>query len=325
MNGLAGMRWTRHYTARYVVAALAVALHGAAAGATELHGHRGARGLLPENSLSGFRHAIELGVDCLELDVGMTRDGEIVISHDRNLNPDLVRRDGKWIDDAVPISSLTASALGAYDIGRMKPGTSYAARFPRQRPVDGERMPMLIDLLTLPELENMRRICLSIEIKTSPVDRNSTSPPEEIARRLVQTVTAAGLRENVMVQSFDWRSLLFLKRHAPEIPLVFLTAQQSWADNLQAGEDGLSPWTGGIDIDNFAGSPPRAVKHLGGQVWSPYYRDLTKDALELAHSLGIKVVVWTVNEENDMARLIEMGVDGIITDYPDVGRRVIDR
>jgi glycerophosphoryl diester phosphodiesterase len=293
--------------------------------AVELHGHRGARGLLPENSLSGFKHAIALGVDCLELDVGMTADHEIVISHDRKLNSDLVRRDGQWITDPVPLMTLRAAEIRAFDIGRIRPGSRYAARFPAQKPVDGEAMPLLSDLLALPELRHMSQVCLNIEIKTNPVEGDTTFAPADIARKLVHTVDIAGMRKTIMVQSFDWRSLVFLGQHAPEIPLVFLSAQQSWADNVQIGHGGASPWTGGIDIDDFGGSVPRAVGHLGGDVWSPYFRELSRESLDIAHSLGLKVVVWTVNGEDDMKRLISMGVDGIITDYPDLGRKVIDR
>lgn len=309
-------------TAAMIVAAALFHISGAFA--VDLHGHRGARGLSPENSIAGFRRAIEIGVDCLELDVGMSSDGKIVISHDRRLNRDLVRRGGQWVSDAVPLNGLSSLELRTLDIGRIKPGSDYAARFPGQVPLDGETMPMLSDLLALPDLNGMSRPCFNIEIKTSPDDPGSTFAPERISRRLVQTLDAAGRRSNAMVQSFDWRSLVFLKKFAPDIPLVFLSAEQSWGDTLQVGEAGASPWTAGIDIDDFEGSAPRAVKHLGGTVWSPYFRELTREALDLAHALGLKVVVWTVNSEDDMRRLIAMGVDGIITDYPDRAARVME-
>lgn len=293
------------------------------ADAAELHGHRGARGLLPENSLPAFREAIRLGVDCLELDVGMTRDRQIVILHDRLLNTDIVRRDGQWITDRAPIRSMTASELKVLDVGRIKPGSKYAEQFPRQQAIDGVRIPLLSELLAEPKLRTNQNICLNIEIKTAPTARDTTFAPQDIANALLAVVEAARFRSQLKVQSFDWRSLVHLRRTAPDIPLVFLTAQQRWLDNLEVGRPEKSPWLGGIDIDDFSGSAPLAIKHLGGNVWSPYHRDLTAADLKQAHALGLKVIVWTVNKEEDMRQLIAMGVDGIITDYPDLGRRVL--
>ena len=112
----------------------------------ELQGHRGARGLAPENTLVSFRQALHHQVDCIEIDVGMTRDGRIVIHHDRSLNPDITRLDGDWITGRRYLKDLTASQLQAFDVGRNKPGTHYAREFPRQHPNDGARNAMLGDL-----------------------------------------------------------------------------------------------------------------------------------------------------------------------------------
>src|SRR5918998_2430248 len=116
--------------------------------AFDLQGHRGARGHAPENTLPGFERALAMGVTTLELDVGVTRDGVVVIHHDRRLNPDVARKDGQWVAAPAPtISSLTYEEVKTYDVGRIRPGSEYAARFPHQKPIDGTRIPRLDNLL----------------------------------------------------------------------------------------------------------------------------------------------------------------------------------
>lgn len=294
------------------------------ASAVELHGHRGARGLLPENTLASFREAIRQGVDCIETDVGLSRDGQVVIHHDRFLSPVLARRAGKWIDAPVTLRTLSAAELKQFDVGRIKPGTRYAARFADQRPIDGSQIPLLKELLAMPELASHPNVCLNIEIKTSPDAPDDTFAPERISQALVEVLDGFKFRARARVQSFDWRNLRAIAKLAPDLTLSFLTAEQRWQDNIQRGKPGASPWLAGIDIDDFGGSVPRAVAHFGGRFWSPYFRDLTADALKEAHGLGLKVIVWTVNEEQDIRALLELGVDGVITDYPDRGHRILE-
>ena len=124
----------------------------------ERQGHRGARGVLPENTLPGFCYAIAAGVDSLELDIALTRDRQLVITHDPALNPDLVRRNGAWIAEPIPIRDLTAVELSAYDVGRLRPGSDTAARFPDQRPLDGTPIPRLADLFGLTEVRANPRL-----------------------------------------------------------------------------------------------------------------------------------------------------------------------
>lgn len=296
---------------------LAAAGHMATAYAAELHGHRGARGLLPENTLPAFKKALQLGVDCLELDVGLTRDRQLVIAHDRSTNPAIARKGKTWITAPTPLMNLSASDIAIFDVGRINPDARYAKRFPEQRGLDDVRMPLLRDLLALDELHRAANVCLNIEIKTSPDAPHETFAPAEIATALIRLMDATGYRRRLRVQSFHWHSLVHIKRMAPDIPLIFLTAERSWLDNVKRGLPGKSNWLAGLDIDDFKGSVPAAIKHLGGSVWSPYHRDLKPVQLALAHKHGLKVVVWTVNKPADMKRYIEMGVDGIITDYPD--------
>lgn len=284
----------------------------------DLQGHRGARGLLPENTLPAFARALELGVTTLELDCVVTRDGVVVVSHDPVLNPDIARGpDGAWVvRPDTPIAALTYAELQRYDVGRIRPGSAYAARFPRQTPVDGTRIPRLADVFALVRRDGNPATRLSIETKISPLAPAQTPPPEAFARALVDLIVRERMQDRVAIQSFDWRTLQEVQRLAPDIPTVYLTARQEFMDNI-GGTGEPSPWTAGLDLARFGGSIPRMVKAAGAAVWSPYYREATADNVKEAQSLGLKVVVWTVNAEADMRRMIALGVDGIISDYPD--------
>lgn len=297
----------------------------AAAVAFDLQGHRGARGLAPENTLPAFATALAIGVTTLELDLAMTGDGVLVVSHDRRLNPDHTRApDGTFLGAEGPaIRSLTLAELKRYDVGRLKPGGAYAAAFPEQRGMDAVRIPALTEVFDLMRQMQADRVRFNIETKLTPTSRDDAPDPETFAAALARTVQEAGLVERVSIQSFDWRALVVMRRLAPGIARVCLSIDGGNGDTLQRGRPGPSPWTAGLDIDDFDGSAPRLVGAAGCAGWSPSYRNLTEAALAQAKSLGLTVVPWTVNERADMARLIAMGVAGIITDYPDRLRAVM--
>jgi glycerophosphoryl diester phosphodiesterase len=294
-----------------------------AGNAFDLQGHRGARGLAPENTVEGFAIALSIGVTTLELDLAMTKDGVLVVSHDRRLNPDLTRgADGKFLAAAgPPIHSLTLAELQRYDVGRLKPGTSYAASFPEQKGMDGVRIPTLAAVFDLAQRAKADHVRFNVETKLTPT--SGAPDPETFAAAVAREVAKAGFPARVSVQSFDWRTLMVMRRIAPEIESVCLTIDGGINDTLQRGRPGASPWTAGLDIDEFGGSPSRLVSVAGCSVWSPFFRNLTPPSLAEAKALGIKVIPWTVNERSDMARLIGLGVDGIITDYPDRLRAVM--
>ena len=285
----------------------------------ELQGHRGARGLLPENTLPSFERAIELGVDVLELDLGMTRDGVPVVHHDRALNPEHTRdAAGGWL--APPgafLNTLDLADLADLDVGRAAPGSRTEERFPGQEPHDGARIPTLADVLALGRRPGAEGLRFNVETKLNPLAPQETAGPEAFARAVVAVLRAEGMIGRANLQSFDWRVLLEARRLAPELATVCLTVERRWLDNLLRGQPGSSPWTAGLDIDEFGGSVPRLVEAAGCAAWSPFYRDLTEETVAEAHALGLRVVVWTVNEVDDMLALARLGVDGIITDYPD--------
>ena len=302
-----------------VQVALLGGLGAMTAHAIEIQGHRGARGLLPENTIPAFERAIELGVDVLELDLGMTRDGVPVVHHDRALDPDCTRdAAGAWLAPPGPfVNTLDLAALSEFDVGRVAPGSKVAKRFPEQVPRDGTRIPTLAQVLALGKRPGAGTVRFNIETKVTPMAPEETASLEEFARAVVAVLRSEGMLDRADLQSFDWRVLHEARKLAPDLSTVCLTAEQSRHDNILRGRPGPSPWTAGLDIEAFDGSVPRMVEAAGCAVWSPYYRDLTEDALTEARALGLKVVVWTVNEVEEMLALARLGVDGIITDYPD--------
>ncbi|OEU47287.1 MAG: hypothetical protein BA862_13010 [Desulfobulbaceae bacterium S3730MH12] len=290
-------------------------------------GHRGARGLLPENSLASFARAMSIGVTTLELDVNTTSDGIIVISHNPRLEPETTRNaNGEWLDKTGPaIRSLTLEELRTFDIGQLKPGTGYQTRFPEQVSIDGTRIPTLEELLRLIQRSGNEFVRLNIETKLHPAKPELYLNPKELITAILKIVTKEGFMERVTIQSFDWRTLQEIQRQAPDVPTGYLTVERSFFDNMQRGEPGPSPWTAGFDIDTFSGSIPEMVKAAGGDIWSSHHRDVSSQSIKQAHRLGLQVKVWTVNDMDSMETLINMGVDGIITDYPDRLRQVLKK
>ncbi len=292
----------------------------------DLQGHRGARGLAPENTLAGFARALEIGVTTLELDCGVTKDGVVVVSHDRLLSPDHTRdAAGRFLDAPGPaIVDLTYEELRQYDVGRIRPGSEYAAAFPEQQPADGERIPRLSDVFALVQRSGNDSVRFNIETKIDPAHPEQTVSALAFARALAQAIQDAGMTSRVTVQSFDWRTLRLLNALAPEIALVALTDQQPDEDTVEIGKPGASPWLGELDVDDHGGSVPRLVAALGAKAWSPHARDLTPALVAEAQALGLAVIPWTVNDPKDMALALAAGVDGLITDYPDRLRALLE-
>lgn len=292
--------------------------------AFDLQGHRGTRGLAPENSLAGFELAIRSGATTLEMDAAITRDGVIVIHHDRALNPKHTRdAQGRWLEAPVPpIHDMTLAQVQAHDIGRIRPGTDYAKEFPEQVAVDGTRVPRLADLFEMVKRKGYAEIRFAIETKLSPLAPEETLAPEPFGAALVAEVRKAGMQQRVQIMSFDWRTLQVVQRIAPEIPTVYLSAQQQWMDNIGAGKAEGSPWVAGFQYRTH-GSVPKMIKAAGGQLWSVFKGDVDAASVAEAHGLGLKVLVWTVNDAAAMNRVVDMAADGLITDRPDIARGVL--
>ncbi|MEP7084585.1 MAG: glycerophosphodiester phosphodiesterase family protein, partial [Betaproteobacteria bacterium] len=217
-------------------AAATLLLAGCATQQFDLQGHRGARGLAPENTLPAFATALTLGVTTLELDTAITRDGAVVVSHDPFLNPDITRGpDGAYLRErGPPIHALTLGELERYDVGRINPQTRYAQTQPAQQPIDGTRVPRLGAVFALARRAGNHDVRFNIETKVSPLTPGDTLAPEAFAERLLAVIFANGMADQVSIQSFDWRTLQRVQALAPRIPTVYLSAQQKWLDNIGA-------------------------------------------------------------------------------------------
>jgi glycerophosphoryl diester phosphodiesterase len=271
----------------------------------DYEGHRGCRGLRPENTIGAFERAIELGVDTLEMDVMLTADDVLVVHHDEHLNPDITRDGSAWLASTGPaLRALTFDALEHYDVGRIAPGTAYAARFHAQLGDDGVRIPKLRDVIADAERKSAGRIRYNIEIKTTPGKPDDTAPPERVADAIVAIARELGAIDRVTIQSFDWRGLRRVAAIAPNVPRSCLTEAQipdsSWTDGIAVGSD-----------------VPALVVQFGCQIWSPDYTALTRAQVAEAHALHLRVLPWTVDDHDAIVRMLALGVDGVITDFPD--------
>jgi glycerophosphoryl diester phosphodiesterase len=294
-------------------------MSGAAPG-FELYGHRGARALFAENTLPGFAAAIALGLERIELDVAVTADDVVVVTHDPRLNRDLTRGpDGAWLRaTGPPIRQLAFAALGAYDVGRIRPRSLYGARFRKQQPMDGARIPSLADVLALD-----RRLTIAIELKTFPQQPALTAAPARVADLVMATAQAHDAIARIIVQSFDWRGLRHVKQRYPQAALAWLTAARSSDAERRRWWDGVSP-------AEYGGSVPRAVAAAASGArepvrWMPQWTERTPPLIAEAHALGLRVIPWDVNDAGAIERALAAGVDGIITDRPDLARRLLVR
>jgi len=200
-------------------------------------------------------------------------------------------------------------------VGMLQPGSKYAGQFATQTPKDGERIPTLAAVFALVKERRAHAVRFNIETKLDPTRPDDSAPPEAMVRALLAEIDKAGLADRVTIQSFDWRSLALVGQLAPQMPRAYLTTARTLKD---------SRWTAGLNAADF-GSTPQLVKAATGAtpvpvIWSPASSTVTAAAVKEAHVLGLQVIPWTVNTRAEMASLIGLGVDGLITDFPDLLR-----
>ncbi|MEY3614034.1 MAG: Glycerophosphoryl diester phosphodiesterase precursor [Pseudomonadota bacterium] len=300
-------------------ALLLISLVASAQKTIDLQGHRGARGLLAENTLPSFALALQAGVSTLELDVVVTRDDVLVISHEPALNPDITRdAQGRFLNSQGPdIRQLTFEQLQSYDVGRISPTSRYAQTFSAQKGQDGVRIPRLKDLFELVKTQGHTQVKFVIETKITPQRPDQTPEPERFVQLLLQEIKEHGMSERVQILSFDWRTLQVVQKLAPGMPTVYLTAQLPALDNLGIKAGQPSAWTAGFQHAQH-GSVPQMIKAAGGTHWSSFWRELDAQNVREAQSLGLKVLAWTVNDRRSMGQMLDLGVDGLVTDRPDI-------
>jgi glycerophosphoryl diester phosphodiesterase len=262
--------------------------------------------------------ALALGVHSLEMDLAMSRDGALVVHHDPRLHPDLARDPaGRWIDPPGPLlRELDLDALRRFDVGRLRPASPTAARFPEQRPVDGARIPQLAEVLRAVEQVGGGQVRYDLEIKSSPLSPAETAAIESVVDGLVAEVRDRGLEDRTRVRSFDFRVLERVRGAAPELQLAGLTSEHGELNTVEGKGQAPSPWTG-RHVRDFGGSVAKLVRDAGCSVWAPNGCDLTAARLREAHEAGLSVIPYTTNEPSVMEMWIDAAVDGITTDYPD--------
>lgn len=301
----------------------------------DLQAHRGGIGLTVESTLASFDRAIRIGVSTLELDVQITEDGEAVVTHDRKINGAKCQDTGPATpgDPEYPYAGHYVNTLTLAQVRTLDCGSKTQPEFPGQQPSPGARMPLLSEVFDLVQAYDARHLMLNVETKVEAGAPSETAPREQFVQVTDREIRQADMARQVTIQSFDWGSLMRMKQVDPRLPLVALTN----IDFLETGKPGRSPWLGGLDIDDFDGDPIRAIDSFGAAAFSPvhgtpqngkvtdadYQPYVTRSMVREAHRYGIKVIPWTVDDKPTMNKLIDDGVDGLITDYPDRLREVL--
>jgi glycerophosphoryl diester phosphodiesterase len=252
--------------------------------------HRGGAGLRPENTLAAFRHAIALGCDGAELDVQLSADGIVIVHHDFRLNPSLTRQSGVWLaGETARIRDLSFAGMQAFDLGRPDPASDYGKMHSSLVPMDGARIPSLADVAAL---ASEQHFTLLVELKSS--NDPASADPVALADAAL-AVMQAQLDRTIFV-GFDWRGLARIKNRAPDARCWFTTDKLS-GDVRPA-----------LDI----------IKAAGGDGWFPIYEDVTDASVADARARDLQVAAWTVNDPVDMKRLLNLNLDAICTDRPDL-------
>ena len=306
-------------------------------GAFDFEAHRGGRDARPENTLYSFAYAMELGVTTLEMDMQLTKDGRIVISHNPVMSPNLTKGpDGKYIPGGkYDLRTMTLAEIKKFEIGVMNPaaGDYYDGHGRSQMPIKDVRFPTLDEVFELANAYGNTKIIFNIETKSYPAPGDegfvNCPDPATFTRKVYEVVKKYHMENRISLQSFDWRTLVEMKRLDPNITLVALTCEQpTWGPEpgnvcREVNKPGPSKWMAGLDIDDFQGDYVKAAHMIGADVVSPYFPELSLDLINEAHDLGMKIVPWTVNSKKDMVTMLDMGVDGMISDKPWILRELL--
>tara|TARA_R110000824_G_scaffold118960_14_gene272244 strand:- start:378953 stop:379906 length:954 start_codon:yes stop_codon:yes gene_type:complete len=309
--------------------------------------HRGGAGLWPENTLDAFTHAMDIGADGIELDVHLTRDGVPVVHHDESLKPAIARgADGQWLVRPTPlIKELDYAQLRHYDIGRLRPDARYSARYPEQSPRDGACIPRLEDAYNVVKSHGKPDFHIYVELKTALLDLSQSADPETLAETVVDLTRRSGMGHRMTFVSFDWRALAHAKRIAPELknafttsPFYMLDPEDPSAKNDKPGSEDEAiraasakgaDWMAGFDWrdqkgPSFAAKMLQAIAAGPADGWFAWSGDVTEETVEIARANKLTVSAWTVDEPKEMQRLVDLGIDAILTDRPDRLKKLLE-
>jgi glycerophosphoryl diester phosphodiesterase len=296
--------------------------------AFDLQAHRGGLGLVTENTLESFANGLEVGVSTLELDVQITEDQQVVVTHDRQVSAQKCRDTAPAAagDPEYPYVGKYVKDLTLAQVRTLACDKPLAA-FPDQRVVPEAELPLLREVFALVDCYGARNVKLNVETKVEAGAPEQTAPREQFVQLTAQEIRRARIGRQVTIQSFDWGALRRFRQVEPSLPRIALTNR----DFLQTGQPGASPWLGGVDVDDYGGSLVRAAKAIGATAISPvhgtpqngtvndpaYVPYVTSEMVREAHRSRMAVIPWTVDDAPTMTSLMDKGVDGLITDYPD--------
>ena len=283
----------------------------------KIYGHRGARGDLPENTLESFKYLFKNNINAYETDILISKDLIPVITHDFRLDPSFTKdNEGNWItDENIIIFDLSYDELLKFDVGSLNKLSRYGRRFVNQKTLENQKIPKLSELLELSSKNKSENLLINLEIKSTPDEENLTPTPEEMVKLVMKEVNKSNLQNKIIISSFDWRTLTEIKNLYPEISRAYLSFQQQVGIKIKNTIYNRSPWMSYLPFFEKY-ELPKIIKSQGGKALHPYHKDITKKLVDISHQEDLPVNVWTVNEENDMLKMIEYGVDGIMTDYP---------
>lgn len=261
----------------------------------DVQGHRGCRGLMPENTIPAFIKALEIGVNTLELDIVISKDGKVVVSHEPYMSSTIcLDSSGNEIanDKQANIYEMTYKEVAAFDCG-----SKFHSKFPEQEKMKVSK-PLLSEVIDTVEKylveHNLPKVKYNIELKSTAKGDDIYHPkPDEFSKIVIDLLKEKEMVERVIIQSFDERILESFHKIAPEFELAFLVA------NIASMKKNL---------DKLSFKPP---------YYSPHFKLVSKKTIHQAKALDIGLVIWTVNKEKDIKKMIELGVDAIISDYPD--------
>jgi glycerophosphoryl diester phosphodiesterase len=286
----------------------------------EIQGHRGARAWRPENTLPGLAHALAIGVDALEFDVTLTADAELILAHDLTVDATTIRDTGPASvgDPLYPYvgkqwQALTRRQVATLDAGDRRPADPYEGTF---LAVPATGVPTLDQVCRLVAESGADAVVLAVELKTNP--SWSAIDVARLTDGALGTLAAHALTGRARILGFDWRVLQAARATDPAVPRVALLEPTTW----QPG----SAWLAGLDPAAYgrgALGSVAAAREMSASWLSPWESMVTKDLVAAAHDADLRVVTWTVNDPGRMTELIESGVDGIVSDRPDVLREVL--
>lgn len=256
----------------------------------KVHGHRGARWHRPENTIVAFDYALEVGVDVLEMDLSVTKDDVLVLSHDPFIDPKIcLSKEGKKLKRSIPIRTLSLKQVKEFDCGSL-----INPRFKNQTPSPGEKIPTFLEVLEFVKNSkhpSAKEVELNVETKLIPSRSELTPSPKKFAQLIVEAVAKYKFEKRTIIQSFDMRTLKQIKRLDQTLRVSQLTYQSM------------------VDLVG-------ALKGINGEYSSPNLHWINKEMVDLLHENNIKVAPWTANKRKEWDYLISIGVDEIITDRP---------